>query len=99
MDSLQRHRSDSEDINITILSKILLNFAIDFLFLYFSVIFELIDLQGPMNFFRSCKYNTGPISKTKNGLEHISEAYIFKGMKFCLREKSFKSFSNECIFV
>ena len=23
-------------------------------FLYFSVIFELIDLQGPMNFFRSC---------------------------------------------
>ena len=50
-----------------------------------------------MNFFRSCIYNTGPISKTKNGLEHISETCIFKGMEFCLREKSFKSFSIEYI--
>ena len=50
-----------------------------------------------MNFFRSCRYNTGPISKTKIGIEHIFEIGIFKGMKFCLGGKSFKSFSNEYI--
>ena len=50
-----------------------------------------------MNFFRSCRYNIEPISKTKNVLEHIFETCIFKAMNFCLREKSFKSFSNEYI--
>ena len=65
--------------------------------LCFSIFCELIDLQGPMKFFRSCRYNTGPISKTKNSLEHAFETCVFKGMNFCLREKSFKSFSNEYI--
>ena len=62
MDSLWRHRNKSEDVNITIFSKISIKFAID---LSFSVVFELINLQGPIKFFRSCRYNTGPISKTK----------------------------------
>ena len=66
---------------------------------HFFFIFELIDLQGPMNVLSSCRYNTGSLSKTKNGLEHVFETCIFRGMKFCLREKSFKSFSNEYIFV
>ena len=39
-----------------------------------------------MNFFRSCRYNIEPISKTKNVLEPIFETCIFKGMNFCLRE-------------
>ena len=56
---------------------------LQFHFSYFLVIFELFDLQGPMNFFRSCRYNTGPISKTESGLEHIFETCIFKRMKFC----------------
>ena len=59
-------------------------------FLSFLVIFELIDLQGPINFFRPCRYNTAPISETKFGFEHILEIGIFKGIKFCLRGKSLK---------
>ena len=43
-----------------------------------------------MNFFRSCRYNTGLIKKTKNGLEHIFETCIFKRMKLCLREKKLR---------
>ena len=62
-DNLYRHRHGFEDMYITIFSKIPLSFAIDIKFL---VIFELIDLQGPMNIFRSCRYNSGPISKTKD---------------------------------
>ena len=51
-----------------------------------------------MNFFRSCRYNTGPILKTKIDLEHIFEIGIFKEMKFCLRGK-LQEFSNEYVFV
>ena len=42
------------------------------------------------NFFRSCRYNTAAISETKIGFEHIFEIGIFKGIRFCLRGKSFK---------
>ena len=35
-------------------------------------------------FFRSCRYNTGPIWQTKIGFEHIFEIGIFKGKKFAL---------------
>ena len=62
-------------------------------------IFELIDLQGPMNIFRSCRYNTGPGSETKIGFQHIFEIGIFEGKKFCLRLKSFKCFCNKYVFV
>ena len=51
LDSLKRHRNDSEDINITIRGKIALKFAIDFQ-KNFPVIFELIGSQGPMIFFQ-----------------------------------------------
>ena len=48
-----------------------------------------------MNFstlgFRSCRYNTGLI--TKVGFERIFEIGIFKGIKLCLRGKSFESFA------
>ena len=67
---------------IKIFSKILLKFTV-----HFSAIFELIDLQGPMNFFRSCRDNTGPISETKICFEHVFEIGIFKGIKFYLRGK------------
>ena len=95
LDSLYRHRNESEDINISIFSNISLKFAIEF----YETFSELIDLQGPMIFFRSCRYDHGPISETKIGFEHIFEIFIFKGIKFCLRAKSFKSFNNEYIFV
>ena len=65
----------------------------------FLVIFELIDLPGPMNIFEVFRYNTGPILEAKFGFEHIFEIGIFKRRKFCLRFKSFKSFSNEYVFV
>ena len=42
-------------------------------------IFELIDLQGPMLIFSSCRYNTGPISETIIGFEHMFELGIFDG--------------------
>ena len=47
----------------------------------------------------SCTHNTEPLSETKFGYERIFEIGIFKGRKFCLRFKSFKSFSNEYVFV
>ena len=50
-------------------------------------------------YFRSCKYNTGPISEPKTGFELIFEIGVFKRKKFCLRFKSFKSSSNEYVFV
>ena len=43
-----------------------------------------------MNFFRPCRSNTVAISETKFGFEHIFDTGIFKGIKFCLRSKSFK---------
>ena len=49
-------------------------------------------------FFSSCGDNTGPISEIKIGFEQFFEGK-FSGMKFCLRGKSFKSFSNEYVFV
>ena len=55
--------------------------------------------KGQLIFFRSCRYNTGPISDTKLGSEHIFEIGIFEGIIICTRCKSFKSFSNEYIFV
>ena len=39
-------------------------------------------------FFRSCRYNTGPISETKIGFELIFDIGIFKGKKFALGLKA-----------
>ena len=50
-------------------------------------------------YFRSCKYNTGPISEPKIGFELIFDIGVFKRKKFCLRFKSFKSSNNEYVFV
>ena len=50
-------------------------------------------------FFRSCRCNTGPISELKIGFEHIFVIGVFEGRNFCLRFKSFKSFSNEFVLV
>ena len=47
LDNLQRHRNDSEDINIATFSNISLKSAIDFIFLIL-VFFKLIDPQEPM---------------------------------------------------
>ena len=49
-------------------------------------------------FFRSCIYNTGPISEKKIDFEKTFVIGVFKG-KICLSFKSFKSFSNEFVFV
>ena len=43
--------------------------------------------------------DSGLISETKIPFEPIFETNIFKGKKFCLRFKSFNSFSNKYIFV
>ena len=58
------------------------------LILIFFFFFELIDLQGPINFFRSCRYNIGPISETKIGFENIFQIGFFKGKNFALGLKA-----------
>ena len=77
LDILYRHRNESEDINISVFSNISLKFAIEF----YETFSELIVLQGPMIFFRSCRYDHGPISETKIGFEHIF-GIMFKKFKY-----------------
>ena len=43
-----------------------------------------------MNFFRPCRYNAAAISESKISFQYVFEIGMFKGMKFCLRGKSFK---------
>ena len=61
-------------------NNISLKFAIDFNF--FAFFFELIDLQGPMKFFRSCWYNTGLISDKKFGLNIFLKPIYLKRSNF-----------------
>ena len=50
-------------------------------------------------FFKSCTFNTGPISQAEIGFEHIFEIGIFKGKKFTLEVKAQIFLSNEYFFV
>ena len=54
LDSLWRHKNDSEDISIMVFGNISLKFATGFVFfkkIYILSFSELIDLQEPKNFF------------------------------------------------
>ena len=88
LDSLQRHRNDSEYINITICSNISLKFAIDFVLILF--IFELIR---PRFFFSSCRYNTAPISITKVGFQIFLKWVYLKGSNFALKVEASRAFA------
>ena len=56
-------------------------------FLSFS---ELIDLQGPMNFFKACRYNPGPISERKLVWNIFSKQLYLKGSIFAFGIKASK---------